>query len=101
MLGIHMGGCPNKVLCDHLMNYVESLEVNYFFTFPWLLSLFNNVKFRTVLVMWEGSECIAVLLGESKFQKGKGSDTKERSDPYAYSDILSGHHFFNPIGMKS
>ena len=34
MLGIHVGGCPNKVLCDHLMNYVESLEVNYFFIFP-------------------------------------------------------------------
>ena len=81
MLGIHMGGCPNKVLCDHLMNYVESLEVNYFFIFPWLLSLFNNVEFRTVLVMWEGSKCIAVLLGESKISKGEGIRYKEEIRP--------------------
>ena len=53
ILGIYMGGYLNEVLCDHLMNYVESLEVNYVFIFPWLLSLFDNVEFRTVLGMWE------------------------------------------------
>ena len=53
ILGIYMGGYLNEVLCDHLMNYVESLEVNYVFIFPWLLSLFDNVEFRTVLVVWE------------------------------------------------
>ena len=34
MLGIHMGVCLNEGLCDHHMNYVESLEVNYFSIFP-------------------------------------------------------------------
>ena len=34
MFGIYMGGYLNEVLCDHLMNYVESLEVNYVFIFP-------------------------------------------------------------------
>ena len=28
MLGMHMGVCINEGLCDHHMNYVESLEVN-------------------------------------------------------------------------
>ena len=65
------------------------------------------------LIMWSLEQCwecgkafkvqsvLPPYWGETKFQKGKVSDTKERSDPYAYSDILSGHHFFNLRGMKS
>ena len=34
MLGIHIGVCLSEGLCDHHMNYVESLEVNCVSIFP-------------------------------------------------------------------
>ena len=82
MLRIHMGVCLNEGLCDHHMNYVESLEVNYVSIFPRLLSLFNNVEFRTVLVICERFLRFKVFYcltgGKQNFKRGR--DQIQRRD---------------------